>query len=130
MSELDTLIMEWQQAKLQAAKLVEHERELRKTIFNIMFPKPKEGTNTAALGNGWKLKATYPIDRKLDMPVFEAIQNQFYDKKIPTDIVKMEPKLSVKVYRTLSDEQRLFFDAALISRPGSVQLEIVPPKED
>lgn len=128
-NDIDTLMAKWMETKKQLQIIQEEERSLRRTIFAVKFPDPKEGTNKTALGNGWELKATYPIDRKVDMPMLEAIQDQFFDMKIPPDIIKMEPKLNIKPYRMLTAEQSKFFDQALIIKPGSVSLEIVPPKE-
>lgn len=130
MSDLDGLLVRWQETKKQLAIIQEEERNLRRIIFTMKFPHPREGTNKTPLGNGWQLRANYPIDRKIDMPVLEAIQAQFFDMKIPTDIVKMEPKLNIKPYRQLTAEQAKFFDQALIIKPGSISLEIVAPSGD
>lgn len=128
MDNIDNLIARWMETKKQLAIIQEEERSLRRTIFAVKFPEPKEGTNKSSLGNGWELKATYPIDRKVDMPMLQAIQDQFFDMKIPPDIIKMDPKLNIKPYRLLTAEQLKFFDQALIIKPGSISLEILPPK--
>ena len=53
----DELLLLWQQKKdaIEAAKA--EEMALRKYIVTREFPKPKEGTNTKDLGNGYALKA-------------------------------------------------------------------------
>ncbi len=127
--ELSNKLAQWAAASENQKYWQELERKLRKEIFDELFPKPKEGTNRAELGMGYNLVATYPIDRKVDLTSYTAISEQFEENKIPSNIIKYEPKLEVKVYKAMTGQQQLFFDQALIIKPGSIQMKIEPPKE-
>lgn len=127
--ELSYKIAQWTAVAEQQKHFQELERKLRKEIFDELFPKPKEGTNRAELGMGYSLVATYPIDRKIDLTSYTAISGQFEENHIPSNIIKYEPKLEVKVYKAMTGQQQLFFDQALIIKPGSIQMKIEPPKE-
>ena len=129
---------------------------MRKEAFELLFPAPKEGTNTVELANGWQLKATYPIDRKVDAALVQQLRGlrlgdlpQELLVKLCVDLgtvtsdtpvlealrlnvdelLNYEPKLVVKPYRQLTAEQTLLFDRCLDSKPGSISLEISQPKK-
>ncbi len=127
--ELSNKLAAWTNASEQQKYWQELERKLRKEIFDEFFPNPKEGTNRAELMMGHSIVATYPIDRKVDLTSYTAISEQFEENKIPINIVKYEPKLDVRVYKAMTGQQQLFFDQALIIKPGSIQMKIEPPKE-
>lgn len=136
----DTLILAWRdsQAQLENAKSVE--MALRRAVFEIKFPDPKEGTQRFELGNGWKLKAQFPYNYKLDPEKAEDTLDKIA-KLSPTAAViadrlcKWKPEVSIKEYRLLCEDKspegekaRKLLDAILTITPGSPQLEIEPPK--
>ena len=127
-------LTEWQAkvAQIQAqAHLIAEERVLRQEVFALAFPAPREGANNAELPQGWGLKGTLKIDRKIDeaaLPqIMEAIRNTFNFN--PDPIIHHEPKLNVKIYKSLPDEIRKSFDVALTIKPAMPTIELVPPKE-
>jgi hypothetical protein len=128
-----TVLNEWYQAWLDAAeakKIIEREQTLRKQTIALYFPEPKEGTNTLPLAAGWKLKATYKLERDLDIAVLTAIADKIRGAGINLDtIIDWKPRLKTTVYRELTEEQRLLFDQALIIRPSTSSLDLIPPKE-
>lgn len=123
-------LVEWYQLKQQLAEVKEREMELRKKIFASFFPEPIEGTNKSPLSDGYVLKATHSIDRKVDDATFQNIKAELLNRGIAVDsVVKYKPELSISAYRLLTEEQVKFFDQCLIIKPGSPQLDVVKPKK-
>ena len=125
-------LTEWQNAKAEANKvnpIIEKEQALRKEVFDLFFPAPTEGTNKFDLPEGWVLKGTYKIDRKVDEQAVPAITEALRGMGVNVDLlVTYEPKLKTATYKELTAEQRVVFDQALTIKPGSPTLELVPPK--
>jgi len=117
------------QAKLSALK--EEEMTLRKRIYAQYFTMPAEGTNKVPLAGGWILKAVRVIDRKVDIGALQALSVEdgpLHKAGVnPNLLIKWKPELEIKVYRTLTEQQREAFDQALIIKDGSPQLEIALP---
>lgn len=139
--ERDTLIQEWYTLekdlafeKLRLATKVLREMELRKQIVAMMWPMGqglpgREGTNNSDIGNGWILKGTIKIERKVDEAALPAVREQLQKMLInPDTLIKNTPELKTKEYRLLTEEQRLVMDTALVIKPGSPTLELIPPK--
>lgn len=121
---------EWQEAKrlLDINKAVEI--KLRKELFGEFFPIPEEGTNTFELPEGWKIKGGYKLERKVDEAALPAVNAQLDDLGVAFDkLVAFKPSLVKKEWNKLSEEAKLVFDEALITKPGTPTLEVVPPKE-
>jgi hypothetical protein len=119
----------WNTMQEELGKLKSAESLLRAKIFKAAFPNPVEGTNTYPLSQGWVLKATYPISRKVDETLLIAMAPELRAAGIVVDdLVRVKPELTVGVYKKLSKEHRAFFDRVLEIKPGSPQMEIVLPK--
>lgn len=128
------LLKQWEEAKLallQVKPVVAKELELRKRVFALFFPKPKEGVNKFELAGDYLLKGTHKIDRKVDEAVLEDIQNQMREEfQINPDLlIEMKPSLKMATYRELTAEQRKMFDQALTIKPSTPTIELVAPKE-
>lgn len=121
-------LADWFETKRQLGLLKAKEGMLRSRIAKAYFPNPVEGTNKHTLPDGYILKLTHVINRDVDEAVLAAKKDEFLARNIPVaHIVVYKPSLSKSVYNTLTDEDKVFFDNALISKPGSPTLEIVPP---
>lgn len=128
--DVNAALMAWESVKVDKAKATYEESRLRKLIFAHFFPNAKEGTNTAPLANGWKVKGTQAINRNVDAAILQALGAELTEKAINAGLlVKWSPEISVTEYRKLTAEQKLVFDRCLTIKEGSVTLEIVPPKE-
>jgi len=118
----------WYAMQDELKRLKTAEMLLRQKIFKAYFTAPKEGTNTAPLDNGWVIKGTYKIDRKIDIALLLAFSPSLRENGInPDALVKYEPALVTKAYRELTAEQEKLFDQVLIVKPGAPSLEIVLP---
>lgn len=119
----------WYAMQDQLSKLKIAEMLLRQKIFKAYFTAPTEGVNSAPLANGWVIKGTYKIDRKIDMALLTAFTPALRENGInPDHLIKYEPSLVTKEYRQLTAEQEKLFDQVLIVKPGAPSLEIVMPK--
>lgn len=133
--ELDLeLLSTWWNAftEAEAAKeVIKREQELRKQVFEHYFENPQEGTNYLELPNGWRLKATYKLDRKIDEAALPAVKEQLKEMGVNADsLVEYKPSLKTKLYRELTAEQMRIFDQALTIKPSSPTIELVKPKEE
>lgn len=118
----------WWQLQEELKQIREAEILLRRKIFAACFPSPKEGTNDAALSDGYVLKGKYTISREIDPGAFGAIRGQLLSEGIKADaLVQYKPFLVMKEYRALTAEQAQLFEQCLIVKPGSPALEIVLP---
>lgn len=128
-----TLLQDWNTAVAKAVEckpLILHEQELRKAVMAEFFPAAKEGVNNLDMGQGWTLKGTYKIDRKIDEAALPAVKEQLRELGVNADtLVKYKPEVATTVYKTLPEQARLVFDTALTIKPGSPTVELVPPKE-
>ena len=148
-------LFEWYQLKEQLDDMKAKEMTLRLKIFKHYFPSPEEGTQNVRLPDGFVVKATYPIVRKIDPAHLDAFRKltvkDVYDQLIAMkmindqttvdfntplttflnlnvdNLVKYDPDLIIKEYRTLTDEQRQFFEQCMEIKPGSPAIKIVPP---
>jgi hypothetical protein len=84
------------------------------------------------LDQGWTLKLTHKIDRKVDEAALPAVQEQLRLLEInPDPLVKMKPDLDTKAYKALklvNPDAAKVFEQALIIKPASPTLELVAPK--
>jgi len=119
---------DWYLLKKQLADVKGREMTLRKQLFTHYFPKPKEGTNTFDLPDGFKLKGTYSLERNVDEAVWQANRGRFAEAAIPEDVLRWKPELAKAKYNELTTEQQQLFDQCLLIRPGSPAMEIVKPK--
>ena len=93
-----------------------------------LFPNPVEGTNKYPLSDGWVLKMTYRIERKIDEAALALNLARLTENNISADkLVVKKPELSKRAYNGLTVEEKLIFDECLIIKPGSASLEIVLP---
>src|SRR5512135_1114515 len=100
--QLFVKIGQWQQMQAQLSALKDSEMKLRKEIFAECFPSPTEGTNTTDMPEGWKLKGTYKLERKLDEAALPAVVAELHKHKVSTDaLIRYKPELSITAYRTL-----------------------------
>lgn len=123
-------LQEWQAARKHLEHYKNLEMKLRKEIFGVVFPLPKEGTNTVPLQNGWSIKGIRKVDRKLDPAALNALAEEIDQVGIARGkIIAYTPELVLKEYRTLTDEQRLVFDQVLTIKDGAPSMELIAPKE-
>ena len=141
MSEITTDdLVRWYSLKRQLEQIKEEELDLRVRIFAAYFKDPKEGTNNADLpdGTGAQLKATYVLNRTLDMAVIDEMRERQLNARADSNaprlnldlLIKNKPELAISQYRTLTEEERHYFDTALLIKPGTPSLDITIPKKN
>jgi hypothetical protein len=143
-------VREWQEVSKRLQKLRGHEMMLRQRIYAAIFPSPKEGANKAQLPDGTLFEATHKIDRKVDEAALAALKQytvaqfrsfltqlkiehaSFADDAKVVDVLKLsvdklikyEPDLAVREYRTLTAEQAAVFDTCITAKPGSPSMTV------
>jgi len=95
----------------------------------------REGMENLELGNGYKLKATFKLSRKLenkDGETSEALrmiaETGEAGKLYAERLVKWSPELSVSEYKKLPTNIREVIDSCVTSKATTPSLEIVEPK--
>lgn len=121
-------IMEWNELKSQIKTLQAKEMALRLKIAKTFFNDPSEGTNTTELGNGWKLKMQYKLDRKVDIAMLTNLAPQLRKHVNLDELVEAKPVLKISAYRKLEGEGKKLFEQCLETKPASPSLELVEPK--
>lgn len=106
------------------------EMEMRKEMGLAFFNEDDltEGVNTAEIGQGWKLKNKHTLKRDIDEGSLAAVLKKM-PKGSEDKLIKYKPSLVLKEYRRLSDKELKIFDEAITMKPGSLALELCPPKE-
>lgn len=129
-------LKEWYEIKQQLDELKNKEVVMRQFITAGLFPEPTEGTNTHPLndGTGAVAKMTHVINRKVDEDLYDELEKSLQtDNNLPrldlTKLVRWKPEVSIKEYRTLTEEERHLFDQALVIKPGMPGLDIMIPKK-
>lgn len=122
-------LLAWHELAMLQKQLKAVELELRREMADSFFDDKKltEGTNTAEIGEGWKLKYKHAITRACDEASFDAVF-----AKLPENyqslLIRYKPELILPAYRKLSASERRIMDRALIIKPSSPALELVEPK--
>lgn len=135
----DAKILQWQEAVKTLAAAKEAEAALRKEVlsgaFNFDPEALREGTENVELGQGYKLKAVFKINRSFaggQEAVEKALQK--IEKTGPEGefiaerLVKWKPELSVTEYKKLPEKFKKLFDEVVTSKEAMPTLELVAPK--
>ena len=139
MTPRDILIMEWHKAQVALAQAKEAESILRAQVIQAVFqPKPlTEGTQTLELGNGYKLKAGFRVNRKFTIDTdslidfvnrFQSISEETFD--IGERLIKWKGTLSMSAYEVLPEHYRQMLDAIVVAADGTPSLELVTPNKE
>lgn len=140
-------IARWNKVKEELKRLQDEELELRQEIVKNLFSADRiEGSETVALGNGWKLNAKKPLYYKVasgpEMDALEDLCDQNHLGTICEDVFRWKPELNVAMYKKtvpvvvslMSNELARVFEKALSAvitiTPGTPSLELIAPKRD
>ncbi len=134
----DQVILKWQEANKALAAAKEAELELRKTVLKLGFDfesDDREGTQNVDLGAGYKLKAVFKINRRLDNKdngvdkVLSKIEKSGPEGEFVAErLIKWEPKLVKKEYDGLAPKFKKLIDEVITARPGTPTVSLVEPK--
>ena len=114
--------------RIKAAEML-----LRTKVYKFYFPNADEGTNTLDMGQGNKIKGIRTINRKIDLPVLQAMavpNGALHVAGIRADdLVKWTPELKIGAYRELTAEQKAVFDNCLEIKDGAPALTFITPAQ-
>lgn len=129
------LLQDWLAAQAQVASFkpaIAAEMELRKQVMAEFFPLPKEGVNDFALAEGWVLKGTYKLERKVDLGAIPAVYAKLREMGVnPDPLLEYKASLATAAYKslaTINPEAAHLFDQALTIKPASPTIELKAPK--
>jgi hypothetical protein len=109
---------------------IAREMELRKKVAACYFPTPKEGVNDVPLSDGFVMKLTHKVNRKIVVDALVASTDEFVKAGLPlADLVVNKPELSGTEYKKLTPEQQALFDKVLEIKPASPSIAITKPKK-
>lgn len=120
-------LAEWFRLSAELKSIQEKEAVLRKEVFATFFPNPREGTNTAVLADGHTLRATYKLTRSIDADALPPVLEQL-GQGSREFLLKTKIGLNMGAYRKLTRDQQNIMDSALVIKPGTPSMKIVPPK--
>lgn len=143
----------WYDCQAKLEKLKADELTYRNKVVQYFFPDGlKEGVQDVDMPEGWKLKVTGKINRKVQ-PELIAMVTQELDKvqeSVPAeerlqcaDLIRYKPELSVTEYKKLVEQvktssggtQEFFktllttFDQVLVTSDGTPSVELIQPKK-
>lgn len=129
------LLADWLAAQTEVASFkpaIAKEMELRKAVMAEFFPLPKEGVNDFPLAEGWVLKGTYKLERKVDMDAIPAVYAKLREMGVnPDPLLEYKASLVTSAYKslaTINPEAAHVFDQALTIKPASPTVELKAPK--
>lgn len=121
-------LYDWSKLREQLAALKDREETLRRELFADFFPAAEEGVNDEELGEGYVLKGTYKINRKLDEAALPAILKML-PASVADKVIHYKPGLVLAEYRKLKPVHKKILDEVVTASPGLPTLEIVAPKK-
>lgn len=145
----DETLMKWEQAKAALGAAREAEMSLRRLYVAIASdPMKHKGTETVALGSGYKAKIVKKInygfiknaDNRVDVDEIISAQNEI--EKLGNEgvflayrLIKLSPELVVSEYNKLEPDSnpthkaaKAVIDRVIVTSEGAPTLEIVAPK--
>ncbi|MCW2764036.1 MAG: PaP73 [Marmoricola sp.] len=130
----DAAIQTWKDAQAQSAFWKDAELTARIAAIEAVFTEPPDsGTVNYDLGKGYKLKAVFRENYKLEKgdPLEQALTKieatGERGKLIAERVIRWKPELSKTEYDQMPDELRSILDTVLTVEPGTPSLELVEP---
>lgn len=122
------ILDKWVEASRLLTEIKDREFELRKRVVQGFFPHGKDdGTETAKLENGWQLKAQFKLNRSVDCAVLQDVLASL-PAGVSDQLFRYNPELNVTSYKRLAPEIRGIVDTALVIKPGTPAVSLIPPK--
>lgn len=143
----------WYDCQAKLEKLKADELAYRNKVVQYFFPDGlKEGVNKCDMPEGWELKVTGKINRKVQPELIATVTKELEDlqKRVPedqrltvSDLVRYKPELSLTDYKKLieqvksssGDTQYFYhqllstFDQLLVMTDGTPSVELLQPKK-
>jgi hypothetical protein len=118
------------EAQNLVSRLKEQELDLRIKVAHSGITTQAEGVNTAALGNGFQLKATIKYTYKIDNENKRVLDKQL--AKLPDDVadrlIAWKPTLVLTEYRKLDAKHKNIADTFITTTEAAPVVEIKAPK--
>lgn len=127
--QLATVWAEAVSATEEAKSTIAYEQMVRKACAAAYFPQITEGTSYVDLAEGWRIKRVLPFDRKVVPEAVAAVSAALLAIKVdPGALFIYKPELSTAAFKKLPEDIQAIVNQAVVTKPGSLALELVPPK--
>lgn len=123
---LDAKLTQWHEAEQQLNFWKQRENELRKEIFEAMFPDPKKGMNKTKIDHGMALIGDYRLNYKVDKAVLDVLLQDKEVEPIVRQVITFDPRCSGSKFEDLSDNEKKALGSLITVTPGTPGLEIKP----
>lgn len=123
------ILNQWTHVSQQLKQLKSQETELRRQLFTSLFPQyqPGDKNEKLELDAGWSIKGEQKLSYSVDKTALPAVLEQM-PEGTESLLIRYKPELNMAEYKRLTEEQRLKFDQALVIKPATPTIMLVPPK--
>ena len=144
-----TILAQWEEYKRNLDWYKREESDLRKKVLAEFYPNHKEeGTESAELGDGWKLNAVFKQDYRFDkdkdfsfdiingvagkdlIDLFKKLNATEDGRAIVGELIKVSVTLSTTTYKKLTPSLKKIVNPYVTIKEASTTLKLIEPKEE
>lgn len=126
------VVREWHEKKKILDSVKAEEMKLRKESISIVYgDEVKLGTHKAELPNNLQLSLSVSRTISVDKKEFDKYKAEMESKGFIGDdsVIKLEPKVSMKAYDAMSDQDKVRFADVFVHKTSSPSLKVEARKE-
>ena len=128
--ELDTLAAKWATAKAEETEAVARRREIEDRISELLeLDAAKEGTSTAKTEQGWVIKTTSRLNRKVDADRLQELAQEHGLTEHLSKLFRWSAEISMTAWKSAADNITRPLLGAIETKPGRPTYSI-SKKED
>ncbi len=121
-------IGDWHNVKQELTSAKTKESELRQKIIDYYFPNPGTGKLKTDMPDGWELITDHKLKREIDEAAVAAVMEKMPEGS-EEDLITYAPKLKLKAYNKLHDDQQAIMDDCIIEKTAKGTLELKEKKK-
>ena len=128
--ELDLLAAKWATAKAEETEAVARRREIEDRISELLeLDAAKEGTSTARTEQGWVIKTTSRLNRKVDADKLQELATEHGLTEHLSKLFRWSAEISMTAWKSAADNITRPLLGAIETNPGRPTYSI-SKKED
>lgn len=127
--KISDLAGEWSQAKEAERAAIERRREIEDAIGRLMkLPDVLDGTERLDV-NGWEIKVTGRIDRKVDTDALQELAREAGLTDHLTALFRWKAEINAKAWDRAADDITRPLTGAITTKPGRPSFSITKKEE-